>query len=99
MEFGGGTTAGNFCHAGTDVEKKGEWNELELITYGDKCIRIVNGVVVMALSNSRYMVDGKAKPLVSGKLQLQCEAAEVYYKDILIKKIDAMPEKYAAYFK
>jgi len=99
MEFGGGTTAGNFCHAGTDVEKKGDWNELELITYGDKCIRIVNGVVVMALSNSRYMVDGKAKPLVSGKLQLQCEAAEVYYKDILIKKIDAMPEKYAAYFK
>jgi hypothetical protein len=99
MAFGGGTGNGNFCHAGTDAEIKGDWNELELITYGDKSIRIVNGKVVMALSNSRYMVNGEAKPLVSGKIQIQSEAAEVYYKDIMIKKIDSMPEEYAGYFK
>jgi hypothetical protein len=91
--------AGNFCHAGTDAEKKDDWNELELITYGDKSIRLVNGQVVMALSNSRNMVNGKAVPLVSGKLQLQCESAEVYYKDILIKPINSIPAQYAAYFK
>jgi hypothetical protein len=99
MAFGGGTGNGNFCHAGTDAEIKGDWNELELITYGDKSIRIVNGKVVMALSNSRYMANGEAKPLVSGKIQIQSEAAEVYYKDIMIKKIDSMPEEYAGYFK
>jgi hypothetical protein len=98
-EFGGGTAAGNFCHAGTDAEKKDDWNELELITYGDKSIRLVNGQVVMALSNSRNIVNGKAVPLVSGKLQLQCESAEVYYKDILIKPINSMPAQYAGYFK
>jgi hypothetical protein len=99
MAFGGGTGNGNFCHAGTDAEIKGDWNELELITYGDKSIRIVNGKVVMALSNSRYMANGEAKPLVSGKIQIQSEAAEVYYKDMMIKKIDGMPEEYAGYFK
>jgi hypothetical protein len=101
MAFGGGTGNGNFCHAGTDAEIKGGWNELELITYGDKSIRIVNGKVVMVLSNSRYMANGEAeaKPLVSGKIQIQSEAAEVYYKDMMIKKINGMPEEYAGYFK
>jgi len=97
--FGGGTGNGGFCHAGIDAENKTGWNEIELITYGDKSIRIVNGQVVMALSNSRYMVGNEAKPLVSGKIQIQSEAAEVYYKDIVIKEIGGMPEEYASYFK
>lgn len=97
--FGGGTGNGGFCHAGTDAENKNGWNEIELITYGDKSIRIVNGKVVMALSNSRYMLGNEAKPLVSGKIQIQSEAAEVYYKDIMIKEISSMPAEYGGYFK
>jgi hypothetical protein len=97
--FGSGTSNGNFCHAGTDAEIKEGWNELELITYGDKAIRIVNGKVVMALSNSRYMVGNEAKPLIKGKLQLQCEAAEVYYKDTMIAQIDRIPAEYSEYFR
>jgi len=97
--FGSGTGNGGFCHAGTDAEIKNGWNELELVTYGDRAIRIVNGKVVMALSNSRYMVGNEAKPLIKGKLQLQCEAAEVYYKDIMIRQIDRMPVEYSEYFK
>jgi hypothetical protein len=97
--FGGGTGNGNFCHAGVDAENKDGWNDLELVTYGDKSIRIVNGKVVMALSNSRYMVGGEAKPLVRGKIQIQSEAAEVFYKDIKIKAINEMPGVYAEYFK
>jgi hypothetical protein len=97
--FGGGTGNGNFCHAGVDAENKDGWNDLELITYGDKSIRIVNGKVVMALSNSRYMVGGEARPLVKGKIQIQSEAAEVFYKDIKIKAINEMPGAYAEYFK
>jgi hypothetical protein len=97
--FGAGTGNGGFCHAGADAENKSGWNDLELITYGDKSIRIVNGKIVMALSNSRYMVNGEAKPLISGKIQLQSEAAEVFYKDIKIKSISAMPAEYEEYFK
>jgi hypothetical protein len=99
MAFGSGTGNGGFCHAGMDAEKKNDWNDIELITYGDKSIRIVNGQVVMALSNSRYMVGNNAEPLLKGKIQLQCEAAEVFYKDIKIKPIAGIPQEYASYFK
>lgn len=97
--FGTGTGNGGFCHAGVDAENKDGWNDLELITYGDKSIRIVNGKVVMALSNSRFMLNGEAKPLVKGKIQIQSEAAEVFYKDIKIKPISSIPAEYSAYFK
>jgi hypothetical protein len=97
--FGSGTGNGGFCHAGVDAENKDGWNDLELITYGDKSIRIVNGKVVMALSNSRYVDNGEEKPLVKGKIQIQSEAAEVFYKDIKIKSISGIPAEYAGYFK
>ncbi|HEY4195581.1 MAG TPA: DUF1080 domain-containing protein [Mucilaginibacter sp.] len=97
--FGAGTGNGGFCHAGVDAENKDGWNDLELITYGDKAIRIVNGKVVMALSNSRYVVNGEEKPLVKGKIQIQSEAAEVFYKGMKIKSIDGIPAEYASYFK
>jgi hypothetical protein len=53
----------------------------------------------MVLANSRYNENGKDKPLVEGKIQLQSEACEVYYKDIKIKEIDKMPDEYLSYFK
>jgi hypothetical protein len=100
LTFGSGMASGNFCHAGIDAEIKDGWNDLELITYGDKSIRIVNGLVVMALSNSRYVdSSGTVKPLVKGKIQIQSEAAEVFYKEIKIKPVDKLPAAYAEYFK
>ncbi|NJO00914.1 MAG: hypothetical protein HC880_03785 [Bacteroidia bacterium] len=53
---------------------------------------------MMGLQNARYVTDGKVMPLIKGKIQLQREAAEVYYKDIMIISLDALPKKYAAYF-
>jgi hypothetical protein len=38
------------------------------------------------------------KPLTHGKLQLQSEAAEVFYKDIVIKPISSIPAGYEQYF-
>jgi hypothetical protein len=97
--LGGGTGNGGFCEAGTKMDKPiGEWNEIELITYGDKSLHIVNGKVVMALQNSRYIDAGVTKPLTHGKLQLQSEAAEVFYKDIVIKPISSIPAGYEQYF-
>ncbi|MDB5287102.1 MAG: hypothetical protein JWR05_2051 [Mucilaginibacter sp.] len=97
--FTGGGPNGGFCQAGTKMDKPGEWNEIELITYGDKSLHIVNGKVVMALSGSRYKDGNTLKPLIKGKLQLQSEAAEVYYKDIMIKPIKGIPAEYAKYFR
>lgn len=97
--LGGANGNGGFCEAGTKMDKRmGEWNEIELITYGDKSLHIVNGKVVMALKNSRYKDGDVMKPLTHGKLQLQSEAAEVYYKDIMIKPIKEIPAEYAGVF-
>jgi hypothetical protein len=70
----------------------GEWNEVELIVLGDSSIHVVNGKVVMRLFNSSTMKENK--PLTSGKLILQSEGAEVYYKDIFIKNISEIPPAY-----
>ncbi|TFF40088.1 3-keto-disaccharide hydrolase [Mucilaginibacter psychrotolerans] len=97
--LGGSTGNGGFCEAGAKMDKPiGQWNEIELITYGDKSLHIVNGKVVMALKNSRFKDGDVIKPLTHGKLQLQSEAAEVYYKDIMIKPIKEIPAGYAGYF-
>jgi len=76
----------------------GEWTELELITMNGKSLHIVNGVVVMALKNSRYVDNEIAYPLTQGKIQIQSEAAEVFFKDIWIKPLQEMPDKYKEIF-
>ena len=59
---------------------------------GGNSIHIVNGNVVMRLYNSR--IGSSQEPLDSGRIMLQSEGAEVYYKDIQIKKITEIPEEY-----
>ena len=99
LPVGAGTGLDGFCLRNTDYESpEGEWTTLELICFDDKSIRIVNGHVVMILRNSRYVSDGESTPLTKGKIQLQSEAAEVFFKDIRIKSISAIPDEYSEYF-
>ena len=53
----------------------------------------------MALRNARFKQGELWVPMTGGKFQIQSEAAEVFYKDIEIRSIAAMPKKYANYFK
>ena len=55
--------------------------------------------MVLALANSGFMAKGQRQPLTHGKIQLQSEAAEVFYKNIMIRPLAAMPAQYAQYFK
>lgn len=84
------------CDKGFDNEKPhGEWNTLELICFEGTSLHIVNGKVVMALFNSRTEnAKGDIVPLTKGRIQIQSEAAEVYYKNIAIKSINKIPRKY-----
>lgn len=78
---------------------EGQWNQLELICYEGKSLHIVNGKVVMVLQNSRTVdSNGVAKPLLEGKIQLQSEAAEIYYKEIYIRSLKKIPAQYLALF-
>ena len=84
--------AGRHCIKGSDAEKpSGEWNTLDLYCHGDTSIHVINGKVVMVLYHSQQMDNGQAYPLAKGKLQIQSEGAEVYYKGIRIRSIDAIP--------
>ena len=76
----------------------GEWTEIELITHNGKSLHIVNDNVVMVLQNSRYEKDGVFLPLTRGKIQIQSEAAEVFYKDIEIREIERLSDTHAQYF-
>lgn len=96
MQFSG---SNNNALAGSDEDRPGEWNTLELVCFEDRCVHIANGKVVMALRNARYKDGEKPVPMTSGKLQIQSEAAEVFYRDIEIRRIDAIPAAYARYFR
>lgn len=99
ISLGNGEIIPGFCLRSANYEnKEGEWNTLELICFEDKSIHIVNGQVVMILKNSRYVRNGEKIPLIKGKIQLQSEASEVFYKDIEIQHLESLPTEYLQYY-
>src|SRR3954453_20768831 len=63
----------------TDGEKPtGEWNTIEVVCDGDKITNIVNGVVVN---------EGIHASEVKGKILLQSEGAEVYYRKVELRPL------------
>tara|TARA_R110002126_G_scaffold291731_2_gene456138 strand:- start:8378 stop:9985 length:1608 start_codon:yes stop_codon:yes gene_type:complete len=72
----------------------GEWNTLDIYCLGSESIHLVNGYIVNRVKNARYDIDGKTIPVTKGKIQIQSEAAEVYYKNIKISQITKFPSKY-----
>ncbi len=90
----------NRCIRSEMKEKpNGQWNRVDLIVVGDKALHIVNGHVVLALQGSRQKGEGGNEPaLTKGKLQLQSEGAEVFFRDVRIKPLTEIPAEYAKYF-
>lgn len=84
----------SYCHKSADYENPtGEWNTMEIYTVGGSSVHVVNGQVNMRISNSRHLSGGEELPLTKGKIQLQSEGAEVFYRNIRIEAIDAIPEE------
>jgi len=82
----------SYCHKSKDYENpRGEWNTMEIYTFGNKSVHMVNGQVNNRISNSRHIMKGKELPLTKGKIQLQSEGAEIFYRNIKIKAIRELP--------
>jgi hypothetical protein len=80
-----------------DNEKPtGEWNTVELIALGEDAIHIVNGKVVMRLRGPIRIDGAVPMPVTSGPIILQSEGAEVFYRDIAIRPITAIPPEFTA---
>ena len=95
MEF---VPPNNHALAGSDEDKPGEWNTIELVCMQSNCVHIANGKVVMALKNARYRDGENWVAMTGGKLQIQSESAEVFYRDLEIRPIKEMPAEYTKYF-
>jgi hypothetical protein len=92
FDFRADTKIGRHCIKKGDAEKAtGEWNQLDLYCHGDTSVHVVNGVVMMVLYNNAQVNDGNVQPLTKGRIQLQSEGAEVFYKQIKIRGIEAIP--------
>ena len=64
---------------------------MEIYTVGGRSVHVVNGHVNNRISNSRHISGGEELPLTKGKIQLQSEGAEVFYRNIKIRAIDEIP--------
>lgn len=96
---GGELRTGSGFRAADNNSPDGGWTDVTIYCIGDKSLHVVNGRVVMALENLRYRdPDGVETPVRSGHIQLQCEAGELYYKDIRIRPLAAFPEEYLKFF-
>ena len=69
-----------------------EWTTMDLYTIGNSAVYLVNGHVVNVLQNAGIQHPDKTlTPLTKGKIQLQSEGAEVFYKDVTIQSISDYP--------
>jgi hypothetical protein len=85
------------CIKQPDNEKPtGEWNTVELIAFRDDSIHIVNGKVVMRLHGPVRIDAALPTPVTSGPIILQSEGAEVFYRDIQVRPITAVPKEFSA---
>lgn len=75
-----------------DCEKpRGEWNDLELFCVGAESVYIVNGHVVMRVANPLKPVGDGYAPIYGGRIGLQSEGAEVYFRKMEVRLLAAIP--------
>lgn len=92
LTFQDKTPVGRFCVKNPDAEKtSGQWNVVDLYCVGSTCVHVMNGKANLVLRNLRHVVDGQTLPLTKGKIQLQSEGAEVFYRNIQTRSIRELP--------
>src|SRR5262245_47691015 len=84
------------CVKQPDNEKPtGQWNTVELVCFGEDCIHIANGKVVMRLHGPLRIDTPLPTVVTSGPIILQSEGAEVFYREIAVRSIKAIPAEFA----
>ena len=90
---------GYIDHGPSEERPNGEWNTIDVYTIGDKMVFLSNGKVNMVLHNTRQKTAHGPAPLAKGQIQIQSEAAEVYYRDIKIRPIKEFPAAFQKFLK
>jgi hypothetical protein len=71
----------------------GQWNRVEIYVHGQTAVHVCEGQTNMILNGLRHVVDGQEVPLTKGKVQIQSESAEVFYRNIEIRPINKIPDE------
>jgi hypothetical protein len=75
----GGATQNRYFQKSQDAEKPhGEWNQVEVVAQGGRCRHLVNGVLVN---------EGTEASVAKGRVLLQSEGAEVYFRNVELKTL------------
>jgi hypothetical protein len=95
ITFKEGGIVGRRCFKMMDAEyPTGQWNTLDLYCHGDTSMHVVNGKVVMVLYRNKQNDNGSESPLTKGKIQIQSEGAEIFYRQIKIQPIKQLPAEF-----
>lgn len=80
--------------AANQAEKPiGAWNRIDLYVVGNRAVHVVNGMAVMVLTDiAEIGPDGARLPRTRGRIQLQAEGAETFFRNIRIEPIAALPK-------
>ena len=78
-----------------EAEKRfGEWNSVEVVFWAGICVHLLNGKVNLVLVNPRYEEAGQWRPLSHGRIQLQSEAAELFYRKVEARPLYELPAEF-----
>jgi hypothetical protein len=80
-------------HLAGDFEVDG-WNTAEIIVRGDTTTHVLNGKVVNKGKNVRYVDEkgGKTVPVTRGRIALEIEAAEIFFRNVEIRDLSESGE-------
>ncbi|GEM_PF-246857 len=90
-------TTGEGITSALDPEKPGEWNVCEVFAWGNVGIHLLNGQVVLVLTNPRYRENDREFELTHGKIQLQSEGAEIFFRKVEAGPITEIPTNLLAH--
>ncbi|GHF55626.1 hypothetical protein HNQ07_003330 [Deinococcus metalli] len=71
-----------------EVPEAAGWNDMELIVSGDEAVQVVDGQVTARVTGLRAP---NGSPLTAGRIALQAEGAEVYYRNIDVRPLAYLP--------
>ena len=78
-----------------DNEKpSGEWNMVEFYCYGQTSVHVVDGQATMVLTGHRHRAGDQIVPLTKGRIQIQSEAAEIFWRNIEVRPITEIPRQF-----
>jgi len=84
---------GGFMPGGDFENPVGHWNTLELYAVADRSVHVVNGKVALVLTGIGQKVNGSEVSLTKGRIELQSESAEIFFRNVQIRPIGEIPSQ------